>query len=655
MSTAAQIKAHLSSDSRYWKRGGMEFSGPSPLRNGSDSNGFHLTIDSDEFGRFHDFVSGEKGSLYTLAKLLGISTPQRTAARDTSIPRTLKAYGISLGLPEEEAEEYLLSKRWEEGVHQNRPCIFVPNEDGWRQARYLDGQKPKWKPEFDLEKDENGNAKLAFYGTLAAKRIAKEKNLKFLMLVNGASSVEALQYYGVPAFAIVGGENSIAKKIYADRIMKGWPHTVLIALDADKTGQESTKKLVQLLGERGLAIDLAGLRDSGFDGADFAALWQEQSLSRLLMLADESETERPPRTAHEAAQAVIDEIEGKRRIKGRIIPQPFKTLHRFGGNAAFLEPNLMTGVVGLSGHGKTAFWQSMVKELLLSPRKWGILVDSREFTPVQDHIRRMQSEGDLKISQDIIKSHLVWMQEEAEGVPEHNRVGKPMRAELIEEVKQINAFMRMSWHGHLEFAEEHRTIEDTLDSMKRRTLEAREEGLKIDLWIFDYLTLYRCKEDSLKGVGKNLYGVIAQMIKDAAREVNVHAILMMQPNKSPAADALSRNERLKITDIAYVNENDFNLVIALNTLYGAQAEWQTGFENRQGGGAWVLKRDSATSERIVGKAILKDGTFACLVEVLKNTGGVTGVAAMKGDFAKIQWLDAGWSSEDLRIPLDAGV
>lgn len=649
MSTASQIKAHLSADNKYWKRNGMEYSGPSPLRSGSDSNGFHLTIESDEFGRFNDFVSGEKGSLYTLAKALGISTPQRTAARETSSPRSLKAYAESMGM----TEDYLLAKGWVEGTHENRPCIFVPNQSGWRQARYLDGAKPKWKPEFPLEKDEEGRAKLAFYGTSEAKKIAAAKKLEFLVLVNGASSVEALQNRGVPAFAIVGGEQNIARKTYTNRIMQAWDKSILIALDCDKVGQDASKEFAKLFGERGLIIDLKGT--DGFDGADFAALWQEQSLSRLIMLANESETERPPRTAHEAAQAVLDEIEGKRKPKGRIIPQPFKALHRFGGNALFLEPNLMTGVVGLSGHGKTAFWQSMVKELLLSPRKWGMLIDSREFTPQQDSIRRMQGEmSELKISQDIINSHKVWAQEEDEGIPAESRQGKRMRPELIDELKNINAFMQMSWLGHMEFAENYRCIEDTLDSMKRRTLEAREQGLNLDLWIFDYLTLYRLKEESLKGVGKNLYGIIAQMIKDAAREVNVHVILMMQVNKNPAADALARNERLKITDLAYVNENDFNCVIALNTLYGAQAEWQTGFDNVPGGGAWVVKRDKATGERVVGKAVLKDGTFACLVEVLKNTGGITGVAAMKGDFARIQWQDAGWTSADLRIALDEG-
>lgn len=653
MSTASQIKAHLSSDAKHWKKGGTEYLGPAPaaIRLGSNGMSFHVEFFGDEYGRYKDF-KGDGGSLYDLAKQLEIRLPQRTAARDTSESKTLKAYAESMSL----TEEHLLSKGWTEGKHgrDNRPCGFIPLEDGTRQVRYFDGLKPKFIWE-DAQRpiDEDGKAKLAFYGSGEAKRIAKATNLKFLVIVNGAPSAEALQFYGVPAFAIVGGEGNIARKIYADKILKGFPYSILIALDCDAAGKTAAKKLQTLLGERGLIIDLKGT--DGFDGADFAALWQEQSLSRLIMLAEQSETERPPRTAHEAAQAVIDEIEGKRRINGRIIPQPFKVLHRFGGNALFLEPNLMTGVVGLSGHGKTAFWQTMVKDLLCSPRKWGILIDSREFTPQQDSIRRMQGEmGELKISQDIINSHKVWTQEESEGIPADSRQGRRMRPELIDELKNINAFMQMSWLGTMEFAENHRCIEDTLDSMKRRTLESREQGQNLDLWIFDYLTLYRLKEESLKGVGKNLYGVIAQMIKDAAREVNVHVILMMQVNKNPAADALARNERLKITDIAYVNENDLNCVIALNTLYGAQAEWQTGFDNVPGGGAWVAKRDGATGDRVVGKAVLRDGTFACLIEVLKNTGGITGVAAMKGDFARIQWKDESWDASDLRIKLDEG-
>lgn len=654
MSTASLVKSHLSSDSRYWKRGGMEYSGPSPLRDGSNSNGFHLTIESDEYGRWKDFVSGEKGSLYTLAKLLGISTPQRTAARDTSIPKTLKEYGASLGIPEDEAEEYLLSKRWEEGVHQNRPCIFVPNEDGWRQARYLDGHKPKWKPEFDLEKDEDGNAKLAFYGTVAAKRIAKEKQLKFLMLVNGASSVEALQYYGVPAFAIVGGENSIAKKVYADRIMKGWPHTVLIALDADKTGQDSTKKLVQLLGERGLAIDLAGLRDSGFDGADFAALWQEQSLSRLLMLADESETERAPRTALEASNAILQQIEGKRKVRGRFVRQPFSILHQFGGGALFFHPDLLTGVVGLSGHGKTSWWHSVVSMLMVDPQQFGFMIDSREFLPETDAARRLKGEMEDSFSYDDIVKHLVAMQEDEENIPHFARSGKHMAENTISKIKEVNAKFSGIWKGCIEYAEEYAFIEDTLDFMKRRTLEIREQGGKMDIWVFDYLTLYRCKPETLDGVGEQLYNVILQAIKDAARAVHVHAIVMLQPNKSPTAEALAKNKRLTVSDIGYINPNHMNTIIALNTLYGTQSVLESGFANHEGATWVVAGYDHATGLPLVDKALLRDGTNACIIEVLKNTFGRTGFTTIRGDFANLRWLDATWISSDLRLALDEG-
>lgn len=651
MSTANKIKERLSQDQRFWKRGGSEYIGnaPAEIRTGSDGMSFHVVFEGDEFGWYKDF-KGISGSLYELAGLLGIPTPKKTAARDTLIINSLKAYAESMGMD----EDYLLNKGWEQGMHENRPCIFVPNESGWRQVRFLDGNKPKWKPEPPkLETDEDGKAKLAFYGTVAAKKIAKAAKLNFLVLVNGASSVEALQYRGVPAFAIVGGEQNIARKIYTDRILKAWNQSILIALDCDKVGQDSAAKFSQLFGERGIVIDLQGT--DGFDGADFAALWRDSSLARLKQLANEADASRPARTAHEAADAVIAMIEGKRPQQGRDIPMPFGLLHRFGGGAKFMKYNLMTGVVGLSGHGKTAFWQTMVKDLLTSPRKWGIMVDSREFTVESDHVRRMQGEAKqfgLKISQDIIDSHLVWMQEEKEGVPAAQRFGVQMRPEMIDELKNLNSFMKMSWQGHLEFAEEYPYIEDTLDYMKRRTLEIREQGGNMDLWILDYLTLYKATSKSIDGTGKNLYAVITQMIKDAARSVHVHVILMLQPTKAPTADALVRNERLKETDIAYTNVNDFNAVIALNTLYGNKAKWESGFDNLNGGGAWTIEDyDPATGKPMVGMARLRSGAFAAIVEVLKNTNGEKGFTPMQADFGNLQWLNEGWSESDLCLPL----
>lgn len=653
MSTASQVKSRLDQSPKHWKKGGNEYLGPAPseIRTGSDGMSFHVEFNGEEFGRWNDF-KGEGGSLYTLAQKLGIALPKRVAGRETMEARSLADYERDKGFP----AEYLSKRGWVEGTHQNRPCIFIPVDDESRQVRYLDGEKPKFKWETKRELESDGLAKLSFYGSKEAKRLVNAGQLKFMVWANGAGSVEVMQRFGIPAFAVVGGENNIARKVYTERVLSKFNGTIFIALDCDKAGREGAEKLAKLLGERGLIIDLGG--SDGFDGADFANLWGEQSLARLIQLAEESHDQRPPRTAAEAANAVIAQIEGKRPIRGRIIPQPFTLLHRFGGGAYTLDPDLMTGIVALSGHGKTAWWQSWIKILLESPRKWGIIVDSREFTPEADSIRRMQGEAKqqgLKISRDIIQSHLVWQQEEQENIEPRLRFGKQLRPEMLEELKQLNAFMQMSWNGALEFAEEHAFIEDTLEYMKRRTLELRESGERADLWVFDYLTLYRCKPEMMEGVGKNIYGVITQAIKDAARAMHVHVILMLQPNKSPSADAIAKNERLKITDIGYVNQNDFNCVLGLNILYGTQAKWETGLGSDGKGTAWVIAGyEASTGLPVVDKAMLKDGSIAATVEVLKNTNGVNGVIPMKADFANIQWLDSGWDNSDLRLPLDAG-
>ena len=56
----------------------------SPFRADSDSNGFCVTIaDDGEYGAYYDQVTGERGSLYDLAKRLGITLPERIPVEDT--------------------------------------------------------------------------------------------------------------------------------------------------------------------------------------------------------------------------------------------------------------------------------------------------------------------------------------------------------------------------------------------------------------------------------------------------------------------------------------------------------------------------------------------------------------------------------------------
>ncbi len=72
--TAYKILQYLQSYDLQGK--GPEYNCNSPLRAGSNSHGFTVTITDDEHGAWFDHVTGEKGSLYELAEKLGIETPK---------------------------------------------------------------------------------------------------------------------------------------------------------------------------------------------------------------------------------------------------------------------------------------------------------------------------------------------------------------------------------------------------------------------------------------------------------------------------------------------------------------------------------------------------------------------------------------------------
>lgn len=56
----------------------------SPLRPGSNSQGFMLWINGPEHGGYEDKVNGDTGSLYDLAESIGIELPSRVQVEDTN-------------------------------------------------------------------------------------------------------------------------------------------------------------------------------------------------------------------------------------------------------------------------------------------------------------------------------------------------------------------------------------------------------------------------------------------------------------------------------------------------------------------------------------------------------------------------------------------
>lgn len=244
----------------------------SPLRPGSDSQSFRLLIADGEHGAWTDSVSGESGSLYELARRLGIEPPQESA--DHSSKRRydgLDDYATSHGATREQFE----AAGWREVIYLDRPALAFDTEHGVR-YRFLDGEKPVYINETGYQP--------CWYGLRRAVDMAQRRNSP-IVLCNGEASVVAAHTHGVPAAAVTsGGEKPIPEHLVAT-LRNLWSGPIVVAFDCDDAGRRgATQAVAQLraLGYEARAIHLGG--SAGYDLADFCRLYRDESYPVLLEL-----------------------------------------------------------------------------------------------------------------------------------------------------------------------------------------------------------------------------------------------------------------------------------------------------------------------------------------------------------------------------------
>lgn len=242
----------------------------SPLRPGSNSHGFCVVIHPDgEHGAYHDKVTGEAGSLYTLAETLGIGIERQQAADTKRTYTGLVDYADAHGVP---AEAYIKAG-WAEVEHhcntleKDRPALSIPTVNGTR-YRYLDGEKPTYNSPFGY--------KDCWYGLQRAIVMARDKS-QAIVLCNGSPSVVAAQYWGVPAAALAQGNEKIPVELL-NELTRSWQGDIIIAMDCDKQGRKATENYVGQL-PKAQIVDL-GLTAGG-DLADFCHLYGEDSYEKL--------------------------------------------------------------------------------------------------------------------------------------------------------------------------------------------------------------------------------------------------------------------------------------------------------------------------------------------------------------------------------------
>lgn len=277
-STAAKVLRALE-PYKLKKEGANKYRCHSPLRTGSDSHAFTVTITDGENGMYCDHADNDRGgSLYELARHLGIEVPTREVENTKRAYTGLADYAKAHGIPPDALPKFA----WKQVTYQNRPALEFKTTTGKR-WRFLDGKSPYYK-------SENGYQR-CWYPALDSKTLSRIITGKPLVICNGEISTIAGRYQDFAAVCITGGEKGeippdlmaqLADFMSDATLDPQNPPLILIALDCDAAGRKAAKAMESQLrgaGYHAYAVDM-GLGKGG-DLADFCMLHGEHSLVAL--------------------------------------------------------------------------------------------------------------------------------------------------------------------------------------------------------------------------------------------------------------------------------------------------------------------------------------------------------------------------------------
>lgn len=364
----------------------------SPLRPGANSHSFTLVIDPGENGEkgcYNDFRSGEKGSLYDLAKKMGIDIPSRETAQNTHRSYTgmseyAQVHGGTLAVFQE--------AKWQEVMHQGRKALIIPTATGKR-YRFIDGKEPYYKSESGYT--------LCWYGLKKAVERAQE-TAGSIVICNGEASVVVATSYGIAACTMTAGEKAEMPDPLLSELKARYSGAVMVAYDCDLAGRTKGPALAAFLRDNGLdahAIDL-GLDGTG-DLADFCKLHGDMAvididhcptLAANTTIASEISTPHMGatswHTASEKADLVYDGPIEKTENGALILP--FRNIRKFGGMATLLEPGNVLCIAAPTGQAKTSVIETLCdhwRQQGNSGIMWGPEIESEAYVhrAVQRH------------------------------------------------------------------------------------------------------------------------------------------------------------------------------------------------------------------------------------------------------------------------------
>ncbi|MEO0562207.1 MAG: AAA family ATPase, partial [Chloroflexota bacterium] len=259
------------------QQGSNQYRCNSPLRKGSDSESFVVTLDDADGGKWYDHVDEVGGSLHQLAVELGLITERVPVESTKRAYKSIDDYAAAHGLTGPVLADY----GWKEHEHKGRHCLAFKTDNGWR-YRFLDGEKPYYL-------NQKGYTR-CWYG-LGGTWIGRVAEGAPVVLTNGEISTVAGHHYGLAAFCVTSGEKArVPDKLLTElgEWLVGFKDVeILVALDCDTKGRKAANGITEQMRGAGFNVRAADLGlGHGGDLADFCTLYGDDSADRLRALPD---------------------------------------------------------------------------------------------------------------------------------------------------------------------------------------------------------------------------------------------------------------------------------------------------------------------------------------------------------------------------------
>lgn len=567
------------------KQRGTAWRGISPLRSDAKATtSFVLRLDGPEHGAWKDWPTDRSGSLYELARELGVELPTVGSAPSTKrVYADLDAYAEAHGV----TADVFTAAGWQETTHRDRRALMLMTATGKR-WRYLDGNNPKYWHEPGYTR--------CWYGLKRAVDMATKDSLP-LVLCNGEASTVVAQAYGIPACAMTGGENRLPDYMLTE-LQQVWTGDILLAYDCDDKGR-ATAQAVQAQLSNSRIIDLE-LENNG-DLADLTRLWGKDTMKELMRRS------RTVKTASVMLEDLYDDYIGRLNgvtvSPGKPLQIPFDSWRRFEGFADTMSPGKLMGIAGASGGGKTTMI-STLSDLWAQAGEGGLWYGP-EYDEQEMVIRRVGRYGGATPTQ--VRQHLLYLHDLQTNGPDGQLKGQLMDVNLMKRSQQIAQQLK-SWTGKTQYFHSTRYLDQTLEAMGRAIQQRREAGEEVTYAVFDYAQLLRAE-----GVSRSeqAYEQALGLIKDFVMAHHIVGVVGSQVTKAATGEARDGGV-IASHQTNWIREDKFNLIVTISLQYEEDARGNLVKTNRG------------------------------LVNIAKNNDGLTGTLKMIANFRQFIWEDRAW-------------